>query len=368
MVAGANTADEGLTYIIPVTSFETFMAKAMETENRSAEIVCEEVVNDSREIIAFFEEFPGRVGIVDIEELTDSPVSGELASMNPEPWLRMLVDVCDGASLPAPLARLRWMEQRRSFGAHAERIFDTLEACTRPLTPSRSTKTEVASATTVVSRRTRLIYELEREMVGLHSLLVDKEKEIAEAYRQPLEDLKSKNATLEQALEQAAISQEISDLMIAQLQEELEMVLSDVPTANVQPESASDQAQADTLQSVRNPQATSESAPKSQQRTRKRPLHRFKRWVLSVFMAPSTRAQIKQIKASELFDPDWYVATYTDIADSPMTPEYHYLKFGAAEYRDPSTKFSTTRYLWQHPEVDAAKENPLLHCLNSARE
>ena len=116
MVAGANTADDGLTYIIPVTSFETFMAKAMETENRSAEIVCEEVVDESREIIAFFEEFPGRVVVVDMEELTHSPQSEELASMDPESWLRALVDAFDRASPPAPLSILRWMEQRCAFG------------------------------------------------------------------------------------------------------------------------------------------------------------------------------------------------------------------------------------------------------------
>ena len=367
MEAAVN-ADDGLTHIVPVTSFETFMAKAMETENRSAAIVCEEIVNESREIIAFFEEFPGRAVIVDIEEVTHSPASGELSAVDIEPWLRVLIDSCAEASLPAPLARLGWMEQRCAFGSHAERVFDTLEACTRPLIRPRPPNAEAGSSSAIVSRRTRLIEESERQMADLYSVLADKEKEISEAYRQPLEDLTSKNATLEQALEKATISQEISDLLIAQLQEELEMVVSDPTTAYGHPESTSDQAQADVLQSIGNPQAAGESAPTSQQQTRKRPRHGFKRWALSVCMAPSTRARIRQIKASDLFDSDWYVATYPDIADSPMTPEHHFLKFGAAEYRDPSPKFSTQRYLWQHPEVDASAENPLLHWLNSARD
>ena len=352
MAAGAN-ADNGLTYIIPVTNFETFMAKAMETENCSADIVCEEIVNEGREIIAFFEEFPGRAVIVDIEELINAPASEELASMNPEPWLCVLYDVFGGASLPAPLARLRWMEQRCAFGSRAERIFDTLEACTKPLTPPRSHDAEVASDSVILSRRSFLLDELEREIADLHFAWDDKEKKLAE---------------LEQALEQAAISQEISDLLIAQLQEELEMVLSDPTNTNSHPENASNKAQVETLQSTGNSKGTNESAPQAQQRARKQLRHRFTRWALGVFMAPSTRAQIKQIRASELFDSDWYVATYTDIADSPMTPEHHFLKFGAAEHRDPSPKFSTQRYLWQHPEVDASKENPLLHCLNSARD
>ena len=51
-----------------------------------------------------------------------------------------------------------------------------------------------------------------------------------------------------------------------------------------------------------------------------------------------------------------------------MVPEYHYLKYGAKESRDPSPKFSTKGYLLEHPELDINELNPLLHFLQSSKD
>ena len=64
-------------------------------------------------------------------------------------------------------------------------------------------------------------------------------------------------------------------------------------------------------------------------------------------------------EASPYFSPSWYLATYQDIATNPSSPHgkgamHHYLRFGAAEGRDPLCDFSETDYRQANPDVDAA--------------
>jgi len=72
----------------------------------------------------------------------------------------------------------------------------------------------------------------------------------------------------------------------------------------------------------------------------------------------------KLLQASVLFDADWYVARYPDVAASKVMPDLHYLKYGAAEGRDPGPLFSTTRYLDLYPDVAASRINPLIHYIS----
>lgn len=64
---------------------------------------------------------------------------------------------------------------------------------------------------------------------------------------------------------------------------------------------------------------------------------------------------------SEYFDVDWYLQTYTDIAESLMNPAEHYLVYGAAEGRLPGPLFDGNWYLQHYPDVAEAEVNPLLH-------
>jgi glycosyltransferase involved in cell wall biosynthesis/SAM-dependent methyltransferase len=66
------------------------------------------------------------------------------------------------------------------------------------------------------------------------------------------------------------------------------------------------------------------------------------------------------IRHSLLFDREWYLAKYRDVATAGMDPALHYLWHGAAEGRDPSPEFSTTGYLRANPDVTPFG-NPLLH-------
>ena len=66
---------------------------------------------------------------------------------------------------------------------------------------------------------------------------------------------------------------------------------------------------------------------------------------------------------SDLFDADWYLKTYPDIADAGVDPAEHYLKYGAEEGRLPSAYFDGNWYLQRYPDIADSKVNPLIHYL-----
>ncbi len=66
---------------------------------------------------------------------------------------------------------------------------------------------------------------------------------------------------------------------------------------------------------------------------------------------------------SDLFDADWYLKTYPDIAEAGVDPAEHYLKYGAEEGRLPSAYFDGNWYLQRYPDIADSKVNPLIHYL-----
>ena len=75
------------------------------------------------------------------------------------------------------------------------------------------------------------------------------------------------------------------------------------------------------------------------------------------------RSQIKLLHSSDLFDEEWYLAEYHDVAAEGIDPVLHYLKHGASEERNPSQSFDTRFYLDNNPDVAASGMNPLVHFL-----
>jgi hypothetical protein len=69
----------------------------------------------------------------------------------------------------------------------------------------------------------------------------------------------------------------------------------------------------------------------------------------------------RAIARSTLFDREWYLKKYPDVAESGLDPIRHYVAFGAREGRDPSPEFSTRGYLSSNPHVVAPSVNPLWH-------
>lgn len=67
------------------------------------------------------------------------------------------------------------------------------------------------------------------------------------------------------------------------------------------------------------------------------------------------------IEKSGLFDENWYLSEYSDVASLGIHPVEHYLRLGARLFRNPSQKFDTRYYLESNPDVAAAGVNPLMH-------
>lgn len=73
------------------------------------------------------------------------------------------------------------------------------------------------------------------------------------------------------------------------------------------------------------------------------------------------------IKQSKLFDPEWYVGSYTDVASAGCDPLTHFIEHGAAEGRNPSERFDLRWYVRRNPDVARSGINPLLHYLEYGR-
>src|SRR5690606_36666725 len=71
--------------------------------------------------------------------------------------------------------------------------------------------------------------------------------------------------------------------------------------------------------------------------------------------------QATVIRQSDMFDAEWYLEHNPDVAGTGLDPALHYVRYGAAEGRNPSASFETTFYLEQNPDVVDAGMNPFWH-------
>jgi len=79
-------------------------------------------------------------------------------------------------------------------------------------------------------------------------------------------------------------------------------------------------------------------------------------------------ADLALMAGSGLFDPDYYLEQYEDVAKAGVDPLIHFADHGAEEVRNPSALFDTAYYLKTNPDVAAAGGNPLLHFITSGRQ
>lgn len=95
-----------------------------------------------------------------------------------------------------------------------------------------------------------------------------------------------------------------------------------------------------------------------------RPTGLFQKLALRVarnVSAPETQEAMSLFRDCALFDRDWYLQTYRDVAANRFDPLRHYLEIGWREGRDPSPAFSSKLYLKDYPDVAKQGLNPLLH-------
>lgn len=80
---------------------------------------------------------------------------------------------------------------------------------------------------------------------------------------------------------------------------------------------------------------------------------------------PVIDPDVDDIRQSGVFDADFYLRSFPDVAEIGMDPIAHYLKHGAVEGRNPSAMFDTGYYLKNNPDVSRDGMNPLLHFCRS---
>jgi hypothetical protein len=89
--------------------------------------------------------------------------------------------------------------------------------------------------------------------------------------------------------------------------------------------------------------------------------------VTSVTPDTAMEARVRAIRKSGLFDADWYLQQYPAVASAGIDPAIHFLRYGAAERRNPGPKFDSAWYLENNPDVAAASLNPLIHYIDYGR-
>jgi len=72
-------------------------------------------------------------------------------------------------------------------------------------------------------------------------------------------------------------------------------------------------------------------------------------------------AEMHEILGSGLFDREYYLSSYADIASAAVDPLLHFINFGWKEGRNPSASFDTKFYLDTYPDVKESNANPLIH-------
>jgi len=89
-----------------------------------------------------------------------------------------------------------------------------------------------------------------------------------------------------------------------------------------------------------------------------RPIARGRAGIRSFLRAK--RASL-QLRRSGFFFERWYLDHNHDVRREGIEPVWHYVRYGAAEGRDPSPFFDTSFYLAAYPDVAESGQNPLLH-------
>ncbi|MDB2407702.1 glycosyltransferase [Jannaschia sp.] len=73
------------------------------------------------------------------------------------------------------------------------------------------------------------------------------------------------------------------------------------------------------------------------------------------------------VERSGLFDADWYVRRYPDVAESGLEPIEHFLDIGCQIGRNPGPNFDSARYLRDHADVARIDYCPIFHYLRHGK-
>lgn len=84
-------------------------------------------------------------------------------------------------------------------------------------------------------------------------------------------------------------------------------------------------------------------------------------WVWRSLCFKQRDTHAKALLNSGLFDGEWYLKRYPDVAAAGYDPLFHYIRFGAWEGRDPHPLFDQNWYQSTYPDVVKQERTPLGH-------
>ncbi|WP_170426141.1 glycosyltransferase family 61 protein [Ruegeria arenilitoris] len=90
-----------------------------------------------------------------------------------------------------------------------------------------------------------------------------------------------------------------------------------------------------------------------------KPMKKLKK-ELKRFLSHKKKSDDPEVK-SKIFDEEWYIRTYPEVAGYDLAPILHYYEIGAEKGYDPSPFFSTNWYNKKYQDVALAGMNPLIH-------
>lgn len=76
---------------------------------------------------------------------------------------------------------------------------------------------------------------------------------------------------------------------------------------------------------------------------------------------------IRLVEASDLFDAEWYLAFYPDVAEAGCDPARHFVTDGAYELRNPGPGFDSFKYHKANPDVTAEGMAAFIHYVRNGR-
>lgn len=205
---------------------------------------------------------------------------------------------------------------------------------------------------------------------------LDEQAKVNIQQQERLKKIQKKQWLLEKANKAATQENELLLLQLHQVQEELEnnfLIKMQLAQTTPKHKVTTDNEQTKELQRIK-AQLLNKDRENKRRLQREMNLKRSVSWKITtpirVIAKPfkylskkriTTRKQIKFLKACGLFDEAWYATVNADVVKSGYDPVEHYVLYGAAEGRDPSSTFSTRDYLERNPDVAEAGVNPLVH-------
>jgi chromosome segregation ATPase/cephalosporin hydroxylase len=237
-----------------------------------------------------------------------------------------------------------------------------------------SHKTQLADRFAELAELTKMLEEqnaVSKDKDGQVSLLSANMDQVKNHYERALEEvaaLKSeidaKTSSLEDRFREIAMLTQVVQQREADLQSKNDEL-------NLEKERAAhfrDLLEAQTTSVPSHPEVKPEDKPENKPQNKTVAAKRKVRKVKARVSRLTIDGQISVLDKSKVLNKEWYLEQYEDVARSGMSPAEHYIRYGAAEGRQPGPDFDTEWYVTNYPDVTESGVNPAVHYLKYGKK